>query len=195
MNEYDQEESLLEGLAKALATAAQAAFIALIALLLALLTLLARALQATFILARPAALIGCVAAAGYTSVGLFATVLAHYGNDLPAALLALSSIVIAPAALLILADNYGTWALMLAVAGIEFAARAGIERAPPGVLALLPVLALTGTVLYHMRAGNASNTTTADHLETQEASNEQQEWNRGASLDNDHCPDHLLSNL
>lgn len=187
MDDYGQDESLIEGLTSALFAAVQAALTALLALLLALLTLLARALQAIFILARPAALVGCVVAAGYASVELFTVVLARYGNDLPAALLALSSIVIAPAALLIIADSYGTWALMLAVAGIELAVKAGIERAPPLVLALLPVLALTAVMLYFLRA--------ADHLEeeTQEATNEEDEWGRGTALANHRSPDTLHS--
>lgn len=186
---------LLGALAGALAMAMQAMFMALAALILVLLTLLARALQAVFILARPAALVGCVAAAGYTSVTLFVTVLARYGGDWPAVILALAAVIIAPSAMLVLAGDYaaerragpGAWAIMLAVAGVEFLARAGIARAPPVVLALLPVLALTGTMMYFLRDQ-------AEHLAERESQNgREQERNGCTTMDHNNQPDHLHS--
>ncbi len=154
---------------EALATAIHAMLAALLALLLMLLTLLVRAMQVIFILARPAALAGTVAASGWASVMLFMTVLVRYGNDLPAAMLALTAVVITPAALIVInpvgiaksagyADgdkaDAGAWAVMLAVAVIDFLVHLGIERAPPVVVAALPAIGLAAVTFWHLRAAS-----------------------------------------
>ena len=191
----DHDETLLEGLMTLLVEAVKAAFLALLALLLVLGTLLARALQAIFILARPGVLMGCVALAGYTTLTLFSTVLAQYGGDLPAALLALATVTIVPAALLMTAQDSGAWAIMLGVAITEFLARLGLEHAPPPVLALLPVMALSGTVLYFLRGGDNhlpdDNSGAYDaHIE-KEQTNVEQERNLSSLVARDGEPDHL----
>jgi hypothetical protein len=204
MNEIDPriegaDGGLLETLAGALVIAIQAAIMALVALILALLTLLARALQAVFVLARPASLVGCVAAAGYTSVTLFATVLAHYGGDAQAIILALAAIIIAPTALLVLDGDYGAWAIMLAVAGVELLAMLLLERAPTVVKALLPVLALTGTVMFFLQSdpsrasGSNDKVDEAEHLPEKEQPNVEQEWNERTVMDCDDLTHHLHS--
>lgn len=123
---------------------------ALYSFILVLIILVGRAIQALFVLARPAILIGTVISAGYTSITLFGTILACYGGDLSAVILALTSVIIVPVALIIMAGNYGIWAICLATAGLEFLAHLGLQRAPPIVLALIPVLALSGTIFYFL---------------------------------------------
>jgi hypothetical protein len=167
--EPEHDDGILDALVAALAAAVQAAITALLALLLAALTLLARALQAIFTLARPGLLAGSVAAAGYSSVTLFASVLALYGDDLQAGLLALSAVVLAPATLLILAGDYGAWAICLAVAGVEILARLLLEHAPPAALALLPVAALAGCVVYFLMGGG-EDTAKDEHPEIEKES-------------------------
>ena len=177
-------DDLTEGLNQAIEAAGKA----LVALVLVLAILVARTFQAIFFLARPAALLGCVVAAGYASVTLFGTVLVRYGGDLPAVFLALSAVVLVPAALLVLAGDYGVWAVMLAVAILDFMAHLGIERAPPMVLSLLPILALMGTVSYflaHMNDVPESN------QESKKGDDDEQERNECSTVDCDDEPDHL----
>jgi len=143
-------ESAEDERADALNAAISAAMAALMALLIISLTLFFRALQALFILARPTMLAGTVAALGYTSVNLFGTILVHYGGDMPAVILALAFVILTPASLLVLAGDYGIWAVCLASAGLEFLAHLGIERAPPIILALIPVMALADTTFYSL---------------------------------------------
>jgi hypothetical protein len=148
----------LAELQEALANAIRAMMTALLALFLVLAILATRAIQALFILARPAALAGTVVAAGYGSVTLFMTVLDRYGNDLPAAMLALAAVIITPATLLVLKSDSGTWAVMLAVAVIDFLVHLGIERAPPLVIAALPAVGLAAVTFWHLKQPNPEQT-------------------------------------
>lgn len=143
-------DDFLSGLAEGLGRAIEAALKALLALLLFALTIVFRALQAAFVLARPALYLVCAAAAGYTSILLFVAVLAHYGDDVPASLLALSAIVIVPASLTVLAQaGYGVLAVLALTSALEWLASLAIERSPPVVLALSPAIALVALIFHH----------------------------------------------
>lgn len=142
----------MEDLAKALGDALEAMLKALIALLLAFLMLLARAAQAIFTLARIALPLAATAAAGAGAVLLFPTILGAYGNDPPAALLALTAITATPTALLLLAQQREarpTPAGILAGSGVlMLLAHLAIERAPPVMLALAPPTGLAACIFY-----------------------------------------------
>jgi hypothetical protein len=182
-------DDAMDDLSEALGNAIEAAMKALLAMILVLATIMARALQAVFTLARPAAMLGTIVALGYTSCVLFITVLAQYGGDLPAMFLALTSVIIAPTALLVMAGNYGTWGIALGSAALEFLAHLGIERAPPVVLALTPVVVLSATTLYFLARGSRDVPESTEGVE-----HEQQERDERVVVDRDDEFDHLHGN-
>jgi hypothetical protein len=137
------------GVAEAMGAALAAMLHALVLLLMYAVTLAARALEAAFTLARPALLFGSACAAGYGAFVMFGTVTAAYGGDVFAIVLALALTACVPASLIMLAhDKAGLWPVLWASAGLSFLAHLAISRAPPLVLAGLPVLALAACVFY-----------------------------------------------
>lgn len=146
------ESDAVEALAQALGSALEAMFKALLALLLAILTLLARAVQAILTLARFALPLAATATAGAGAVLLFPTVSTAYGNDLPAALLALVAITATPATLLLLARETGKeltlWGILVSSGVLMLLARLALERSPPMVQALVPPLGLAASIFY-----------------------------------------------
>lgn len=174
----DQNDRLQESASEAWNAAAKAFY----AFVLALVILIGRALQALFVLARPAVLVCTVVAAGYTSVTLFQTILVRYGGGLPAVLLALAAVTLLPATLVIIAEDYGIWAIALATAGLEFLARLGLERAPPIVLALIPVLALASVVFAIKKL---------DTHEEEQNEQDQKQRNIGSTVDSVSRVDHV----
>ena len=148
MNEM-AEDSDKGGAAEVMGAAIAAMLQALVLLLMFAITVLARALQALFILARPALLFGSAAAAGIGAVKMFSTVATCYGGDLFAVMLALALTAIVPTSLILLAqDTAGLWPVLWAAAGLMMLAHFVISRAPPLMLASLPTLALSACVLY-----------------------------------------------
>lgn len=147
MTEGDYGEG--DGLAEQVGQALAAMFNALVMLAMFGVMVLARALQAVFVLMRPTLLFASAAAAGLGAYLLFPTVANAYGGDVFALVLALALVAIVPAALILLAlDQVGLWPTLWASAGLMFLAHFVISRAPPMVLALLPVLALSACILY-----------------------------------------------
>ena len=164
MDDYGDDGGMGEMLGAALA----AMFHALVLLLMFAVTVLARALQAVFVLARPALLFGSACAAGFGACRLFPTVMECYGGDVFAAMLALALTAIVPASLIMLAqEQVGLWPVLWASAGLMMLAHFVISRAPPVVLALLPVLALSACILYFAFGQDF-------HMELEEAQNEQE---------------------
>lgn len=183
MDEFGDDGGMGEALGQALA----AMLHALVMLLLFALTLLARALQAVFTLARPALLFGSACAAGFGAVKLFPTLLACYGGDFFAFVLALAMTAAIPASLIMLAlETVGLWPVLWASAGLMLLAHFVINRAPPIVVALLPVLVLSACVLYFAFGQDF-------HIELEEAQNEhEQERERfGAAVADYHSFDSL----
>ena len=180
----------MEQLFELLVQAIQALITAIIAFLLVALTLIARALQAVFMLAQPALLFGSACALGFGVYKFFPTMLAHYGGDFFAVLLALALTTIVPASLIMLAaDTAGLWPVLWASAGLLMLAHFVIDRAPPLVLALLPVLALAGCIL-HFAFGDIGQPI---QTEIKESTNEQErEW-FGATVANNDSLDSLHS--
>jgi hypothetical protein len=153
--DFQAEQNSLSTLAEGLGRAIQAAMLALLALLLVVLTVVFRALQAALVLARPALYLATSAAASYASIVLFLSVLAHYGNDVPASVLALSLVVIVPASLAVLAQaGYGILAVLALTAALELLASLAIERAPPVVIAALPAIGLAAVTMWHLKQPN-----------------------------------------
>lgn len=175
----------MDNLTESLKEAIEAATKALLALILVLAILLARTLQALFTLARPALLVGCVILAGYGAVTLFPVVLAKYGGDAPAVLLALVSVVIVPVGLLVLAGDYGAWAVLAASGALMVLAREAIARSPPAVLVGYPLVALSGCVVYFAFVEPKAQN------EREESGGQEQIGNIGITLDRDGGADNL----
>lgn len=134
---------------EALAAAVAAMLRALVLLVLFALTLLARALQATFILARPALLAGSAALACYGAVVLFQSLVARYGGNLDAVVLSLALVATVPTALLLLSGGKaGLWPVLLASGVLALGARYAIDRAPVMVLGFIPCVGLAACVLH-----------------------------------------------
>lgn len=152
------EDTAEDRRAEALNEAWRAAMKALWALIVVLMTLLLRAMQAVFVLARPAALVGCVVALFYGAASLYPTLFTAYGADVPAALVAALAVIVIPAALLILADGYDVFAIALASGAVMIGAKEAAIRSPPIVLALvIPVV--IGAVFLHFERKEAKDET------------------------------------
>jgi hypothetical protein len=164
---------MIEQLTEALNEAMEAMLKALAALLLALLILLARSAQAILTLARIALPLAAAAAAGAGAVMLFTTVMTAYGNDPPAALLALVAVTATPTALLLLAQQRGKeltlWGILAGSGALMLLARLAIERAPPVVTALAPSLGLAASIFY-MAFGQRPNQTQEQNQQPNEGS-------------------------
>ncbi len=167
------------GMGQAMGAALAAMLHALVMLLMFAVTLAARALQAVFTLARPALLFGSACAAGFGAVKLLPTVAERYGGDLFATVLALAMTATIPVSLIMLAqETVGLWPVLWASAGLMIAADFAISRAPPIVLAMLPVLALSACVFYFAFGQDFQ-------IELEEAQDEQKrEWFGVAVADN-----------
>jgi hypothetical protein len=138
----------IEGLLEALSKAVELAIQALVALLLALLTLLVRGLSVAFTLTRIALPVAAVALLALGAVRLFPAVYTVYGGDMPAALLALVSVVVIPVSLQLLAPGQNIWGIAIASGAIMLAATLGLQRAPPLVTGLVPATGLAACICY-----------------------------------------------
>ena len=137
------------GIGEALGAALAAMLHALLLLVLFALTLLARALQALFILARPALLAGSAALACYGAVELFQSLVARYGGNLDSVVLSLALVATVPTALLLLSGGKaGVWPVLLASGVLALMARICVDRAPVMVLGFIPCAGLVACVLY-----------------------------------------------
>lgn len=137
------------GIGEALIAALAAMIHALVLLIMFALTLLARALQAVFILARPALLAGSVSLALYGAVLLFKSLVTRYGSGLDAVVLSLALVATVPTSLLLLSSGkVEVWPVLLASGVLALLARIGVDRAPKMVLGFIPCVGLTACVLY-----------------------------------------------
>jgi hypothetical protein len=167
----------MDDMGEMMGAALAAMFHALVLLLMFAVMLAARALQAVFTLARPALLFGSACATGFGAVKLFPIVAERYGGDLFAIVLALAMTSTIPASLIMLAlETVGLWPVLWASAGLMIAAAFAISRAPPVVLALLPVLALAACI-FHFAFGQDFH---LDLEEGQENEHEQERERFGA---------------
>lgn len=139
---------------EALGEAWRAAMKALYALIVMLMTLVLRAMQAVFVLARPALLVGCVVAPFYGAASLYPTLFRLYGADIPAALVAALAVVTIPAALLILADRYDVFAIALASGAVMIGAKEAAIRSPPVILAMVWPVVIGACFLHYERKGD-----------------------------------------
>ena len=138
-----------DGIAEALGAALAAMLQALVFLVMFAITLAARALQAVFILARPALLAGSAALACYGAVALFQSLVARYGGNLDAVVLSLALVATVPTALLLLSGGKaGVWPVLLASGVLALVARYAIDRASVMVLGFIPCVGLVACILY-----------------------------------------------
>lgn len=137
----DQNNRLQESAAEAWNAAAKAFY----AFVLVLVTLLGQALQALFVLARPALMVGTVILALYGSVQLFTAAHTAFGGDAPAMLIAALSVIVVPAGLIALAENYGIWAILTASGTLSWLGALAIARSPPIILAASIPVAIAAT--------------------------------------------------
>ncbi len=126
----------LEGLARAALVLAQV-----------LLLVVLQALRAVCILAVPLVKLTCIAVACFCAILLYQSVFVAYGADFPAVVLALAFVVVLHTFLVVLQPDR-TWGAFLLCGIVDWLVSVVIVRAPVIVRALLPVVCLSGCIMY-----------------------------------------------
>jgi hypothetical protein len=182
----EQEDSAIGASAAGLGAAITAMLQALLMLIMVLLTIAARALQALLILARVAMPAATTIVAGFGAVTLFQSVLARYGGDWQAAMLATAAVCVTPAAIMAEAKQYGVWPALAAAGALMILFRFGLDHAPPTIAAMLPVAGLATSAIAIMESK-------VPEVPEKEASNETAERQPCVPVAGDIEPDRLHS--